>query len=40
LNDLFNNLTKPKNDNKIDEYIEEMEKIINELNGFQKYILK
>jgi Leucine-rich repeat (LRR) protein len=39
LNDLFGNLIEC-DDDKIDEYIEEMEKMINELNGFQKYVLK
>jgi hypothetical protein len=39
LNDLFKNLIKCY-DNKIDEYIENLEKMIRELNGFQKYVLK
>jgi hypothetical protein len=39
LNNLFVNLLKCYN-NKIDEYIEEIEKMIKELNGFQKYVLK
>jgi hypothetical protein len=33
-------LVKFKNNDKIDEYIEEIEQIIKELNGFQKYVLK
>jgi hypothetical protein len=37
LNDLFLNLIKYKND---DESIENIEKIIIELNGFQQYVLK
>jgi hypothetical protein len=40
LNDLFDNLIKCKNNNKIDEYIKEIEQMIIELNGFQKYVLK
>jgi hypothetical protein len=40
LNDLFVNLVKFKNNNKIDKYIEKIEKMIKELNGFQKYVLK
>jgi internalin A len=40
LNDLFNNLIKCKNNNKIDKNIENIEKMIIELNGFQKYVLK
>jgi hypothetical protein len=37
---LFDKLLKCKNKNKIDEYIEEIEKMIKELNGFQKCVLK
>jgi hypothetical protein len=40
LNNLFNNLIKCENNDKIDEYIEEIEKMIITLNGFQKYVLK
>jgi internalin A len=39
LNDLFRNLIKC-DDNKINKYIEQIEQIIKELNGFQKYVLK
>jgi hypothetical protein len=37
LNDLFDNVYKFDNDN---EYIEEIEQMIIELNGFEEYILK
>jgi Leucine-rich repeat (LRR) protein len=40
LNDLFNNLLACKNEDKINEYIEEIEQMIIELNGFEEYILK
>jgi Leucine-rich repeat (LRR) protein len=41
LNILFNNLIECKNNHKICEYIEEIEKMITELNGrFQIYVLK
>jgi Leucine-rich repeat (LRR) protein len=44
LNNLFNNLIdnliKCENNDKIDEYIEEIEQMIIELNGFQNYVLK
>jgi hypothetical protein len=40
LKDLFDNLIKCKNNNKIDEYIEKIEQMIVELNGFQNYVLK
>jgi hypothetical protein len=40
LNNLFNNLIKCKNNNKIDEYIKEIEQMIIELNGFSKCVLK
>jgi Leucine-rich repeat (LRR) protein len=39
LNELFKNLIKC-DDNKIDTYIEEIEKMIGNLNGFQKCVLK
>jgi glutathionyl-hydroquinone reductase len=39
LKDLFDNLIKCEN-YKICEYIEKIEKIITELDGFQKYVLK
>jgi hypothetical protein len=39
LNDLFGNLIKC-DDNEINKYIEQIEQIIKELNGFQKYVLK
>jgi hypothetical protein len=37
---LFDNLIRCKNYNKINKYIQEMEQIITKLNGFQKYVLK
>jgi primosomal protein N'' len=40
LNDLFDNLLGCKNNDKLNEYIEEIEQMIKELNGFQKYVLK
>jgi Leucine-rich repeat (LRR) protein len=40
LNDLFVNLIKCKNDDKINEYIEKIEQMIIKLNGFSKYVLK
>jgi hemerythrin superfamily protein len=40
LKKLFDNLIKCKNNNKINKYIEEIEKMIIELNGFQNYVLK
>jgi hypothetical protein len=40
LNDLFVNLIECENNNKIKEYIEEIEKMIIELGGFQNYVLK
>jgi hypothetical protein len=39
LNNLFNNLIKC-DDNKIYKFIENVEKMIIELSGFQKYVLK
>jgi Leucine-rich repeat (LRR) protein len=40
LKNKFNNLNKCKNDDKINEYIEEIEQMIRKLNGFQKCVLK
>jgi hypothetical protein len=40
LKDLFNNLIKCKNNDKINKYIKEIEKMFITLNGFHKYILK
>jgi hypothetical protein len=37
---LFDEFIKCKNDNEIDKYIEEIEQMINELNGFKNYVLK
>jgi hypothetical protein len=40
LYNLFRNLLACKNEDKINEYIEEIEQMIIELNGFEEYILK
>jgi dynactin complex subunit len=40
LNSLFKNLIWCKNNNKLNEYIEEIEQMITTLNGFQKCVLK
>jgi hypothetical protein len=40
LNNLFVNLIKCKNNNRIDKYIDKIEQMIKELNGFQNYVLK
>jgi hypothetical protein len=40
LKKIFDILLKCKNQDEIDEYIEKIEEMIKELNGFQKYVLK
>jgi Leucine-rich repeat (LRR) protein len=40
LNNLFGNLIKCNNNNKFNEYIEEIEQMIIKLYGFKKYVLK
>jgi hypothetical protein len=40
LKKIFDKIICCKNNNKIDEYIEKIEIIINKLYGFQKYVLK